>query len=61
MTYLIGVRRLSERKYDEAMDWFQAGLETGNATTPLYNGTERLLSNWIRTEESFARIAAEGK
>lgn len=61
LSYLIGVRKVNERKYDDAMDWFQAALETGNTATPLYNGTERLLTNWTRTEESFGRIAAEGK
>jgi hypothetical protein len=60
VAYLIGIKNVSERKYDEAMDWFQAALETGETHSPLYNSTFALISGWTRTEKSFARIAAEG-
>jgi hypothetical protein len=58
--YLIGVKKVSQRKYDEAMDWFQVALESGDAATPLYNSTYAYISGWARAEKSFAQIAAEG-
>ena len=58
--YLLGIKNFSERRYEKAMDWFQAALETGETATPLYNSAVAFLSGWARTEKSFARIDAEG-
>ena len=47
VAYLIGVKKASECKYDEAMDWFQAELETGDTKTPLYNSTYAFVARYL--------------
>jgi hypothetical protein len=60
VAYFVGLKKASERKYAEAMDWFQSALETGQDQTPIYNMVVEFLAGWARTEKSFRAIEAEG-
>ncbi len=60
VAYFLGLKKASEGRYHEALDWLQAGLETGQGQIPPYNMTMSLLAGWSRSKKSFNRIAVAG-